>query len=110
MATYSVEQQNTAITTATTTTVLSALASADDEARVKPGMLTCRNKGADSNTLTIIKNDGTQYEITAVTLGAGEEWVNPWDTAITGTGTTLQITTSSTSAIDVCVSFIKKVA
>jgi len=110
MATYSVEQQNTAITTATTTTVFSALGAAADEGRIKQGMMTVRNKGAASNTITVIKNDGTAYEMSETTLGAGEEWQNPWDTAITGTATTMTLISSSTSALDVTVSFIKKVA
>ena len=109
MATYSIEQQNTAITTATTTTVLSALGAAADEGRIKAGMMTIRNKGAASNTITVIKDvSATDYEMSEFTLGAGEEWQNPWDTAITGTGTTIEVTSSSTSAIDVCVSYILK--
>ena len=111
MATYSIEQQNTAITTATTTDVFAVLSAANDEGRIKQGMMTIRNKGAASNTITVIKDvSATDYELSEVTLGAGEEWQNPWDLAITGTGTKVQVTTSSTSAIDVCVGFIKKVA
>ena len=111
MATYSTEQQNTAITSATTTTILTALGAADDEARVKAGMITMRNKGAASNTITVIKDvSSTDYEMSEFTLAAGEEWQNPWETMLTGTATKLEVITSSTSAIDVCVSFIKRTA
>ena len=111
VATYSIEQQNTAITTAATTTVFTALSAANDEGRIKKGMMTIRNKGAASNTVTVQKDvSATDYEISEVTLGAGEEWQNPWDLAITGTGTIVEVVTSSTSAIDVTVGFIKKVA
>ena len=108
--TISVEQQNTAIVLAQTTTVLSALAGANDEARVKAGMMTIRNKGAASNKITVQKDvSATDYEISEFTLAAGDEWQNPWDTVLTGTTTILEVVTSSTSAIDVCVSYIKKV-
>jgi hypothetical protein len=111
MATYSIEQQNTAITTAATTTVFSALGAAADEGRIKAGMMTIRNKGAVDNTITVQKDvSATDYELSEFTLQAGEEWQNPWDLAITGTGTIVEVVTSSASAIDVTVGFIKKVA
>jgi len=109
MATISLEQQNTAITTATTTTIMNALSGANDEARIKPNMINIRNKGTASNTITIIRDlNGTDYELNKRVLLAGDEWQNTFDLAITGTGTTLEITTSSTSALDVCLSYIKK--
>lgn len=112
MATISVEEQNTAITTATTTTIFTALSGANDEARIKKGMLTLRNKGAVENVILVDKYVGgtTQYEMSEFTLSAGEEWQNPWDLAIAGTGSIVRVTTSSTSAIDVVLSFIKVVA
>lgn len=112
MATHSLEEQNTAITTATTTTVFTALAGANDEARIKQGMMIVRNKGAVDNVILVDKYVGgtTQYEMSEYTLSAGEEWVNPWDLAIAGTGSIVRVTTSSASAIDVVVGFIKKVA
>ena len=112
MATYSLEEQNTAITTATTTTVLTALSAAGDEARIKVGMLTIRNKGAADNTVLVDKYVGgaTQYEMSEFTLPAGEEWQNPWDLGVAGTGSIVRVTTSSTSAIDVVLTFMKKVA
>jgi protein involved in temperature-dependent protein secretion len=110
MATYSLESQQTAITTATTTTILDARAAAADEARVKPGMITIRNKGAANNTVTVIKDvSATDYEKAEFTLGADEEWVNPWDVICTGTGQSLEVVTSSTSAIDVDVNYLLKV-
>jgi len=111
MATYSAEEQNTAITTATTTTILNNLSAAADEARVKAGMITIRNKGAANNTITVQKDvSATDFEISEFTLAAGEEWQNPWDMVIAGTASKLEVVTSSTSAVDVIVSYIKKVA
>ena len=110
MATYSTEQQNTAITSATTTTILTA-PGANNEARVKAGMINIRNKGAASNTITVQRDvSATDYELSEFTLAAGEEWQNPWDMAALSTTTKLEVVTSSTSAIDVCVTFIKKTA
>jgi len=75
------------------------------------GWLTIRNKGAASNTITIIKDiSATDYEKAEFTLGAGEEWVNPFNAELTGTGMTLEITTSSTSAVDVDCSFTERIA
>lgn len=112
MATFSVEEQNTAITTATTTTIFTALASATDEARIKPGMIIIRNKGGAANTILVDKYVGgtTQYEMHEFTLNAGDEWILPSDIALAGTGSIIRVTTSSTSAIDVVLSYIKKVA
>ena len=110
MATISVEQENTAITTAATTTVLTALAGANDEARVKAGMMTIRNKGAASNTVTVQKKvTAAVFEVSEFTLAAGDEWQNPWDMVVTGTATIIEVVTSSASAVDVCVGYIKKV-
>lgn len=111
MATYSIEEQNTAITTATTTTVFTALGGAGDEARIKKGMLTIRNKGAANNIILVDKyvSSATQYEMSEFTLAAGDEWQNPWDLGIAGTTAIVRVTTSSTSAIDVVLTFMKKV-
>jgi hypothetical protein len=105
------ESQETPITTATTTTVLSARAGATDEARVKPGMMTIRNKGAATNTITVQKDvtsPAAKFEISEFDLAAGEEWQNPWDHVFEGTTDSLEVVTSSTSAIDVIVSYIEK--
>jgi hypothetical protein len=74
-------------------------------------MLAIRNKGGADNIILVDKYVGgaTQFELSEFTLGAGEEWVNPWDVGIAGTGSILRVTTSSTSAIDVVLTFIKKV-
>jgi len=110
MATLSVEEYNADITTATTTPILPVGAGINDESRVKQGMINIRNKGAASNTITVIKDvSATDYELSEFTLNAGEEWVNPWDTVLTGTTSKLEVMTSSDSAVDVCVSYIKKV-
>ena len=106
---YAVEAQETAITTATTTDVLAVRAGATDEARVKPGMMTIRNKGTASNKVTVLKDvSATGYEISEFTLGADEEWQNPWDHVFEGTTDKLKLVTSSTSALDVIVSYIEK--
>lgn len=111
MATFSTEEQNTAITSADTTTVLSALSDTADEARIKAGMMMIRNKGAADNIITVQKDvSATNYEVSEFTLAAGEEWLNPWDMVIAGTASTIEVVTSSTSAIDVVIGFIKKVA
>ena len=112
MATYSADSQETAITTATTTTILSAPGAATTEKRVKAGMLSIRNKGTADNTITIIVDvSATDYEVAEFTLGAEEKWTNEVDEFILrGTGKSLEITTSSTSAIDVVCGFIQKVA
>jgi hypothetical protein len=112
MATYTVEEQNTAITTATTTTILSAISAAADEKRVKAGMISIRNKGAANNTITVQKDTnngaGTDYELSEFTLGADEEWTNPWDMVLATASMVIEVVTSSTSAIDVCVSYLLK--
>lgn len=111
MATYSAEEQNTNITTATTTTIFTALAGANDQARVKRCMLSIRNKGTEDNTITLRKSSGGTFELAEFTLSAGQDWTNErWDITIAGTATTLEVVTSSTSAIDVVCGFIKKVA
>ena len=109
MAVYSGERQVTKITTAATTDVLGARAAAADEARVKPGMMTVRNIGAASNTMTVIRDvSATDYELSEYTIPAGGEWQNPWDKYFVGTTDKLQIITSSTSELHVDVSFIQK--
>jgi len=106
---FAIEAQETAITTATTTDILDARAGATDEARVKAGMITIRNKGAADNLITLIKDvSATDYEITEFTLKAEEEWVNPMEIVCNGTTDKIQLTTSSTSAIDVVVSYVEK--
>ena len=113
MATYSVEEQNTSITTATTTPILSAISASADEKRVKAGMIVIANKGASDNTITVQKDDnnggGTDYELfPSFTLGADEVWISPIDTALATLNMILELVTSSTSEIDVCVRYILK--
>lgn len=109
MATYTGERQVTKITSATTTDVLDVRGAADDEARVKPGMMTIRNIGAADNIVTVIRDvSATDYELSEFTLSGGQEWQNPWDKYFVGTTDKMQVTTSSTSALDVDVSFILK--
>ena len=112
MATYSLETQLAQTVSATTTTILSKLADAADEKRVKAGMLKIRNIGASNNTITLQldSNDGsgTDYELSEVTLGAGDEWQNPWDVTLTTANHVLEMVTSSTSAIDVVCNYLLK--
>ena len=103
-------RQVAAITTATTTVILTAPASGDFK-RVARGMISIRNKGAASNTITLQMDvSATNYEIAEITLAADEQWTNgsgsPRDIVLTSTDA-LEIVTSSTSAIDVVISYLE---
>ena len=100
--------QTTNITTIATTDILDARSGANDTAHVKRGMLTIRDKGAADNTVTLIKSDGSANEIDEFTLAAEELYVNDWDMVFRGTTDKLQLISSSTSALDVVVSFIEE--
>ena len=105
-----INRQVSAITTATTTTVLTAPSSGDFK-RVAKGMIRIRNKGAAANTVTLQMDvSATNYELAEFTLGAVQEWVNDYDTPIdivlTSTDA-LEIVTSSTSALDVVISYLE---
>ena len=110
-AAHSIDEINIAITTVGTTTIAAALAGASDEARIKGGNLYFRNKGAVDNTILLDKYVGatTQYEVMEFTLPAGQEQQLVTDISQSGTGSTVRVTTSSTSAIDVTGTRIKKV-
>jgi hypothetical protein len=92
-----------AITSATTTSVKAAPASGGKR-RVGVGMLGIRNKGAADNTITIIVDrSATDYEQFEFTLSAEQEWTNSGTYArewILEDTDKIEITTSSTSAID----------
>ena len=65
--------------------------------------------GVADNIITVIVDvSGTPYEKDEFTLEGGEQYVLPYDIALRGTTKTLQITTSSTSAIDVDVAYTEK--
>jgi hypothetical protein len=68
--TFTPGSQDTAITTATTTTVIAA-PGASTQRQVK--QLTIKNKGAVSNTITVKKDiSGTEYVVFAASLSAGD--------------------------------------
>ena len=100
--------QTTNITTIATTDILDARSGANDTAHVKKGMLTIRNKGAADNTITLRKSDGSINEIDEFTLVAEELYINDWDMVFRGTTDKLELVSSSTSALDVVVSFIEE--
>jgi len=103
------DSQQTAITTATTTTILDAPSGATVEKHAKCSWITIRNIGVADNIITVIVDvSGTPYEKDEFTLEGGEPYVLPYDIALRGTTKSLQITTSSTSAIDVDVAYTEK--
>ena len=110
-AVHTIDEINIAITTITTTTIAAALAGANDEARIKAGNLCFRNKGGADNVITLDKYVGgaTQYEVMEFTVPAGQEQQLMTDICQKGTGSIVRVTTSSTSAIDVTGTRIKKV-
>ena len=99
-------RQVAAITTATTTTILTAPASGDFK-RVARGMISVMNKGAVSQTVTLQMDvSATNYESVEVTLAADESWTNDIEYILTSTDS-LELVTSSTSATDVITSFLE---
>jgi len=104
----SIVEQNTNITTATTTPILAA-GGASVEQRIKAGMISVCNKDADTDvTITLQKNDGTNtYVIAKGLIPFGDSWVNDADIAILGASMVLQLVTSAAADVDVCVTAIK---
>lgn len=101
------KSQETTTTSATTTTILAA-PGASDSSRVHPGMITIRNTGGASNTITIQKDiSATDYEIEEFTLAAGDQWFNEWEVILEGANDILEVVTSSTSATDFIVNYIE---
>lgn len=95
---------NTAITTATTTTILAGASAPPDFAWLARSIqtLSIRNKGASSQTVTLKHTDGTTtVEITSVTLPAGGELHYDaaqgfYSASLTPTGSTLITATADT--------------
>ena len=111
MATLIIDSQQTAITSAATTTILDAPALATTERHCKEGWMTIRNIGAADNTITlIILVTATEYEKDEQTLAAGQSWRMPFNVVLRGTTKSLRLKTSSTSEIHVDCNFTEQVA
>jgi hypothetical protein len=100
-------RQVTAITTATTTTVLTAPASGDFK-RVANGMISIRNKGASDTVITLQMDvSATNYESREFTLPTGGDWVNGDREYILTSTDALEIVTGTATDVDVIVSYLE---
>lgn len=97
-----------AITSATTTTIVSAPATASDRKRCKPGMLNFYNAGGSTNTITLrFKKTATSYEVKQWALATLTAVQLESDLTLSATDELLELVTTTTDAIKVTGTYIE---